>query len=136
MKSSSVPAVGLVRFVAKSWPSSVPSPGFVQLSDKIDGEFTAADEAILIQLAQLAVVAIENARLYDRLREQDRRKDEFLANLAHELRHPLAVIGAGLQLLRFEVTAEQAARTREIMERQLGHLVRMVDDLLDISRRG
>jgi signal transduction histidine kinase len=108
--------------------------GFVQLSDKIDGEFTAADEAILIQLAQLAVVAIENARLYDQLREQDRRKDEFLATLAHELRNPLAPIRTGLHVLRCEVTAEQAARTREMMERQLGHLVRMVDDLLDISR--
>jgi PAS domain S-box-containing protein len=108
--------------------------GFVQLSDKIDGEFTAADEAILIQLAQLAVVAIENARLYDQLRDQDRRKDEFLATLAHELRNPLAPLRTGLNVLRFDVSAEQAARTHAMMERQLGHLVHMVDDLLDISR--
>ena len=127
-----VPARGLlaVPFIGRDGARL----GFVQLSDKIDGEFTAADEAILIQLAQLAVVAIENVRLYDQLREQDRRKDEFLATLAHELRNPLAPIRTGLHVLRCEVTAEQAAATREMMERQLGHLVRMVDDLLDISR--
>ncbi|HEU4735028.1 MAG TPA: ATP-binding protein [Kofleriaceae bacterium] len=108
--------------------------GFVEISDKLDGELTAADEAIAIQLAQLAVVAIENTRLYDRLREQDRKKDEFLATLAHELRNPLAPIRTGLHVLSHEVTPEQAARARDMMARQLVHLVRMVDDLLDISR--
>jgi signal transduction histidine kinase/CheY-like chemotaxis protein len=108
--------------------------GFAEISDKIDGELTATDEAIAIQLGQLAVVAIENARLYDQLRDQDRRKDEFLATLAHELRNPLAPIRTGLHVLSHEVTAEQAVKTREMMSRQLVHLVRMVDDLLDISR--
>ncbi len=69
-----------------------------------------------------------------RVSEQDRRKDEFLASLAHELRNPLAPIRTGLSILRIGGTAEQQLRTREMMERQLGHLVRMVDDLLDISR--
>ncbi|HET7504936.1 MAG TPA: ATP-binding protein [Kofleriaceae bacterium] len=108
--------------------------GFVEICDKLEGEITAADEAIAIQLAQLAVVAIENTRLYDRLREQDRKKDEFLATLAHELRNPLAPIRTGLHVLQHEVSPEQAARTRDMMARQLVHLVRMVDDLLDISR--
>jgi signal transduction histidine kinase/CheY-like chemotaxis protein len=108
--------------------------GFVEIADKREGELSAADEAIAIQLAQLAVVAIENARLYDQLRDQDRRKDEFLATLAHELRNPLAPIRTGLDVLAHDTTAEQAARTREMMARQLGHLVRMVDDLLEISR--
>jgi PAS domain S-box-containing protein len=67
--------------------------------------------------------------------EADRRKDEFLATLAHELRNPLAPIRNGLEILRRsgELPA-QAERTREIMERQLRHLVRLVDDLLDVSR--
>ncbi len=70
-----------------------------------------------------------------RLLEQDLRKDEFLATLAHELRNPLAPIRTGLQLLKFAPRAEDvAARTLPVMERQLGHLVRLVDDLLDVSR--
>ncbi len=108
--------------------------GLVQLSDKLEGEFTAGDEAVLAQLAQLASIAIENIRLYDAQREQDRRKDEFLATLAHELRNPLAPIRTGLQVIQRGASAEQAHKVRAMMERQLGHLVRMVDDLLDISR--
>jgi PAS domain S-box-containing protein len=72
--------------------------------------------------------------LNDQLREQDRRKDEFLATLAHELRNPLAPIRTGLHALRAGCSPEQQIRLGEMMERQLGHLVRMVDDLLDISR--
>ena len=74
--------------------------GVIQLSDRIEGEFTADDEAILVQLAQMASVAIENARLYEQLRDTDRRKDEFLATLAHELRNPLAPIRNALQVIR------------------------------------
>jgi len=72
--------------------------------------------------------------LNEQLREQDRRKDEFLATLAHELRNPLAPIRTGLHVLRAGGSAEQQTKINEMMERQLGHLVRMVDDLLDISR--
>ena len=69
-----------------------------------------------------------------RLLEQDVRKDEFLATLAHELRNPLAPIRAGLQLLKLAPKADLAARTLKVMERQLGQLVRLIDDLLDVSR--
>ena len=64
----------------------------------------------------------------------DRHKDEFLATLAHELRNPLAPIRTGLQLLRLSSNAAVVARTLPVMERQLGHLVRLIDDLLDVSR--
>lgn len=74
------------------------------------------------------------SRLNERLREQDRRKDEFLATLAHELRNPLAPLRTGLHLLELESDPSRASKTREMMDRQLEHLVRMVDDLLDISR--
>jgi signal transduction histidine kinase len=69
------------------------------------------------------------------LRLADRRKDEFLATLAHELRNPLAPIRTGLDILRInpnDVAAGQ--RARAIMERQLRQMVRLVDDLLDVSR--
>ncbi|HWN70227.1 MAG TPA: PAS domain S-box protein [Haliangium sp.] len=77
----------------------------------------------------------ERKQAEDALREVDRRKDEFLATLAHELRNPLAPIRSSLQLLKTPA-ADPAAheRAREMMERQLHHLVRLVDDLLDVSR--
>jgi len=64
----------------------------------------------------------------------DRRKDEFLATLAHELRNPLAPIRNGLQLLRLTTDPATWAQAREMMDRQLAQMVRLVDDLLDISR--
>ena len=68
-------------------------------------------------------------------READHRKDEFLATLAHELRNPLAPIRNGLEILRRSgQLAGPAARARDMMERQLAHMVRLVDDLLDVSR--
>ena len=75
------------------------------------------------------------ARLNDELRDQDRRKDEFLALLAHELRNPLAPLRNGLHVMR--LAAEDAgavAESRAMMECQLGHMVRLIDDLLDIAR--
>jgi PAS domain S-box-containing protein len=85
--------------------------------------------------ARQAADFIENARLYARLREADQRKDEFLATLAHELRNPLAPISNSLHLLRLSGDLDPAvSRVREIMERQVSHLVRLVDDLLEVSR--
>jgi PAS domain S-box-containing protein len=76
----------------------------------------------------------DRKRAEEALQLADRRKDVFLATLAHELRNPLAPIRNGLQIIR--LTPDRAAReqTREMMERQLGQMVRLVDDLLDISR--
>jgi PAS domain S-box-containing protein len=69
------------------------------------------------------------------LRDADQRKDEFLATLAHELRNPLAPIRNGLQILRLSAMPDAPAqRTLQMMDRQLGHLVRLVDDLLDVAR--
>ncbi len=69
------------------------------------------------------------------LREADRRKDEFLATLAHELRNPLAPIRNSLHIFRMAGVQDPAiARVTDMLERQVGHMVRMVDDLLEISR--
>jgi PAS domain S-box-containing protein len=108
--------------------------GLIQLSDKAGGDFAEEDEAILGQLAAIASVGIENARLYDSLREQDQRKDEFLATLAHELRNPLAPVRTGLQVLKLTGDAAQGKAARDMMERQIQHMVRLVDDLMDVSR--
>ena len=69
------------------------------------------------------------------LREADRRKDAFLATLAHELRNPLAPIRNGLQVMRLAGSdAGAVERSREMIERQLGQMVRLIEDLLDVSR--
>jgi CheY-like chemotaxis protein/nitrogen-specific signal transduction histidine kinase len=68
------------------------------------------------------------------LQEADRRKDEFLAILAHELRNPLAPLANGLGALAAAPDAAKAAKVRAMMERQLNHLVRLIDDLMDVSR--
>ena len=68
------------------------------------------------------------------LRDTDRRKDEFLATLAHELRNPLAPLRMGLGLLGHATAGQDTGRLREMMERQVRHLVRIIDDLLDVSR--
>jgi PAS domain S-box-containing protein len=61
-------------------------------------------------------------------------KDEFLAILAHELRNPLAPIRTGLQIIKRDPTSLMARQARDMMDRQLTHLVRIIDDLLDVSR--
>jgi PAS domain S-box-containing protein len=109
--------------------------GLVEASGKLEGEFTAEDEAILVQLASIAANGFENARLYASLREQDRRKDEFLAMLAHELRNPLAPISAAAEMLKFgRASEERVGRASEVISRQVRHMTSLVDDLLDVSR--
>ena len=77
----------------------------------------------------------DRKRVEQALRDADRRKDEFLATLAHELRNPLAPIRNSLQILKMpRLDAATVERSREMMERQVHHLVRLVDDLLDVSR--
>ncbi len=69
------------------------------------------------------------------LRDADRRKDEFLATLAHELRNPLAPLRNSLHLLRLSGSSDPAVeQVREMMERQINHMVRLVDDLMELSR--
>ena len=97
--------------------------------------YSAEDLDLAVDLAGRAAVAIENAKLYLALQQTDRDKDIFLATLAHELRNPLAAIASGVSILR--LTADDTERVRQatqVMERQVGQLSRLVDDLLDISR--
>jgi signal transduction histidine kinase/PAS domain-containing protein len=106
------------------------------------GVFSERSERLVAGIASQAAIAIDNALLYqaargaeEQLREADRRKDQFLATLAHELRNPLAPIRNALQLLNLvPADSEAAGQAREIMSRQLTHLVRLVDDLLEVSR--
>jgi signal transduction histidine kinase len=86
------------------------------------------------QRQQIAAQRDELAAQAEALREADRRKDEFLATLSHELRNPLAPLRYGLDILRKNPDGHRAADIRDTMDRQLTHLVRLIDDLLDVSR--
>lgn len=81
------------------------------------------------------VVSAQRAEAEQALRRADRQKDEFLATLAHELRNPLAPIRNAVEMIRRSGNGdERVQRARDVIERQLAHLTRLVDDLLDVSR--
>ena len=89
----------------------------------------------IIGASKIARDITQRKRAEDELRESDRRKTEFLATLAHELRNPLAPIRNAVQVLRRTGgSGENVLPATEMMERQVGHMVRLVDDLLDVSR--
>ena len=91
--------------------------------------------SVATELASRAAIALDNALLYKKIQDEDRRKNEFLAMLAHELRNPLAPISNAIYVLQ---TAEgdlaKYTWARDIIARQLRQLIRLVDDLLDMSR--
>jgi signal transduction histidine kinase/ActR/RegA family two-component response regulator len=92
------------------------------------------DQRFLDLHARHAADFIERNRFEKALKEADRRKDEFLATLAHELRNPLSPIRNALEIMQITSDAEAHAEARCIMERQVGQMVRLIDDLLDVSR--
>lgn len=93
------------------------------------------DQRLLDLYARHAADLIERLQYEQALRDSDRRKDEFLATLAHELRNPLAPLRNGLQVLKMTgPNEEMAEQARTMMERQLGQMVHLIDDLLDLSR--
>jgi CheY-like chemotaxis protein len=110
------------------------------LSGGADGYLTQpfeADEllATVQSMLRLRRAELELRAVAEQLRESDRRKDEFLAMLAHELRNPLAAISTALPILsRREAADESERRAREVLSRQTTHLSRLVDDLLEVSR--
>jgi signal transduction histidine kinase/DNA-binding response OmpR family regulator len=96
---------------------------------------SAHDMALARDFAGRAAVALDNARLYHEVQDADRRKNDFLSMLAHELRNPLAPIRNGVHILRTLGPGDASAHeVRDMMDRQVQHLVRLVDDLLDLSR--
>jgi signal transduction histidine kinase/DNA-binding response OmpR family regulator len=95
-----------------------------------------ADLSLADSLAGRAASALDNCLLYEEIQNADRRKNEFLATLSHELRNPLAPMRAALHMLRVnpDVAAAKSRALLETMDRQVAQMTRLVDDLLDISR--
>jgi PAS domain S-box-containing protein len=96
---------------------------------------TEEDLVFAEDLARRAAFAIDNIRLLREVQEADRAKDEFLAMLGHELRNPLTPIRNAVQVLHLHDHRDpKLARARQVVERQVRHMSRLVDDLLDVSR--
>jgi PAS domain S-box-containing protein len=116
--------------------------GLLYISNRTPTSFTDEDETICVRLAEQAAVAIQNARWAGQQQAAraaaeaaNRAKDEFLAMLGHELRNPLGALSSATRVLTIaDPHGDEAAAAREVMGRQLRHLTRLVDDLLDVSR--
>jgi PAS domain S-box-containing protein len=109
--------------------------GLILVTDKAHGEFTDEDESLLRQLATIASLALQHVEARISLEASNRSKNEFLAVLSHELRNPLAPIRNSLYILdRAAPGSEQAGRAQAVIDRQVVHLTRLVDDLLDVTR--
>ncbi len=98
-------------------------------------DWTTHDIALVEESVERCWAHIERVRATDALRDADRRKSEFIAILAHELRNPLAPIRNGLEVMRLaHDKPATVARVRDMMERQVNQMVELVDDLLDVAR--
>jgi signal transduction histidine kinase len=109
--------------------------GIIALAGTLDAGFTAEDQAVLTQLAQMASAAVQNARLYREAQEANRAKDDFLATLAHELRTPMTGILGWVQMLKMpDAQPEDFDTALQMIEGSTRVQVRIVEDLLDVSR--
>ena len=130
--------------------------GVVQVMADAEGVYTSAELELLEGISLLLAVALENAKLYaqaqdeieerrraqhelhvteEALRVADRRKDEFIATLGHELRNPLNPILFAVELLRRKENQDPDVRwSHDVIQRQVVHIRRLIDDLLDVSR--
>ena len=113
--------------------------GAIQLWDKKDGqEFDEADKAILTQLAQLAAVALENARLFRAAQDATRARDDLVAIVSHDLRNPVHTIHMAASFLLEIAPANdrrvQARRQLEVIQRSATRANRLIQDLLDVAK--
>ncbi|AEG92202.1 PAS domain-containing hybrid sensor histidine kinase/response regulator [Ramlibacter tataouinensis] len=96
--------------------------------------WTRAELALVEEVVDRCWAHIERVRDSAMLREQDRRKDEFLATLAHELRNPLAPMRYAVAMMRMAKDGSVLPQAQEVIDRQVSHMARLIDDLLDLSR--
>ncbi len=109
--------------------------GTLSFGSRQRDQFDADEIAFMQTICHYVTAAYERVRLIRQLRDADRRKDEFLATLAHELRNPLAPIRNALHIMQLADDDSAAVdQARTMMERQLRQMVRLIDDLLDVSR--
>ena len=126
--------VAIDKYYLRRDGSRVPATSSVNALRGPNGEFEGL-VAMVLDTTESKRAEKTLRRLADDLAEADRHKTEFLATLAHELRNPLAPIRNGLSVMRLSGDNPAAVgKVREMMERQVGHMVHLIDDLLDIAR--
>jgi len=109
--------------------------GVLGFASRTRDDFEPDDIEVMHALSHQVTIAHQCLRVVSNLRDQDGRKDEFLATLSHELRTPLSAMRNGLQLLRLSNNdPAMLLHARSILDRQVQQMVRLVDDLLDVSR--
>jgi PAS domain S-box-containing protein len=107
----------------------------VLLSASDQRRYGPLEQSLAEDLARRAALSVDNALLYHKLQTANRSKDHFLAMLAHELRNPLSPILNALHLLRLRAPdAQVIERVRDVVERQVQHMARLIDDLLNVTR--
>jgi PAS domain S-box-containing protein len=134
-KAQAVRALGVRAYAAFPLTSGNLLLGTLAFASRSKDEFYADELTFLETICHYVAVAYERLRLLEKLRQADHKKDEFLATLAHELRNPLAPIRTGLQLMQMAGgSVETVEQARTMMERQVVQMVRLVDDLMDLTR--
>ncbi len=132
--ASALTAVMIFRALPQAMALRTP----IELQQEVDArtaELLDVNARLRREITERQRLEQELNRTVGELEASNRRKDRFLATLAHELRNPLAPIRSGVQIVRRCAPQEEVLqRTTQMMERQMGHLVRLVDDLLDVSR--
>lgn len=130
-RGSPLTSLVIIPLIARGRTIGAISLGTASAARAIDGDLVA----VASDVASRAAIALDNALLYHKIHEQDRRKNEFLAMLSHELRNPLAPITNAVHVMQTNgPDAKKHDWAREVIGRQVKQLSRLVDDLLDVSR--
>ncbi len=134
-REQALKGIGLRAYVCHPLVSGSVLLGTLAFGSRSKDSFASDELDFLHTICNYVIAAYERLRLVNQLRETDRRKNEFLATLAHELRNPLAPIRNGLQIMKL-AGANPAAldKARSMMERQVGQMAHLIDDLMDLSR--
>lgn len=128
-------ALGIYSAVVVPLSRSGTLIGCMFVNDNKSRKWTDGEVALIEDAAERAWNAVERIRAEEALREADRRKDQFLTMLGHELRNPLAPISAAAELLQMAASDPECVKNvSKIIARQVGHMTGIVEDLLDVSR--
>ncbi|MBI5617914.1 MAG: PAS domain-containing protein [Gammaproteobacteria bacterium] len=128
-------SIGLRAYVCHPLPTADGLFGTLAFGSRTRDELTDEELVFLRTTCTYVAASCERLRLVEKLRDADRRKDEFLATLAHELRNPLAPISHSLQIMKLAGSHGLAIdQWRDIIERHVQQMTHLVDDLMDVSR--